>query len=91
MLADLLTKPLGGELYHNLTQKLLGGHRYECLNNRGAKGVQDFYEKQLASVEYVVPALAELSCSNHTYRPVSKKHITNQTRNGRTKQQKSMV
>ena len=37
MLADLLTKPLGGELYHSLTQKLLGGHRYECSNNRGAK------------------------------------------------------
>jgi hypothetical protein len=63
MLADLLTKPLGGELYHNLTHKLLGGHQYECLNNRGAKGVRDFYEKHSASVKNVAPALAELSCS----------------------------
>jgi hypothetical protein len=91
--ADLLTKPLGGELYHSPTQKLLGGHRYECLNNRGAKGKRDFCVKESASVEYVVPALAELSCSNHTYLPVSKKHGTNQMQNEntKTKQQKSNV
>jgi hypothetical protein len=65
MLADLLTKPLGGELYHSRTQKLLGSHRYECLNNRGAKGKRDFCVKESASVEYVVPGLAELP-----YKPV---------------------
>jgi hypothetical protein len=33
MLADMLTKPLGGELSHNIVKKVLG----MCLNNRGAK------------------------------------------------------
>jgi hypothetical protein len=33
MLADILTKPLGGELFHNIVKKVLG----MCLNNRGAK------------------------------------------------------
>ena len=33
MLADVLTKPLGGELFHNIVKRILGMH----LNNRGAK------------------------------------------------------
>jgi len=76
MLADLLTKPLGGELYHTMMQRLLGGHRYECLNNRGAKGKQDFCMKDSASIESKVPVLAGLTCSNHTPVQPSKKHST---------------
>jgi hypothetical protein len=47
--------------------------------------------KESASVEYVVPVLAALSCSNHMYVPVSKKHGTNQVQNEntKTKQQKN--
>jgi len=91
MLADLMMKPLDGELYHSLTQRLLGGHQYECLNNRGAKGKRDFCVKESASVAYVVLVLVALSCSNHTYVPVSKKHGTNQVqnKNTETKQQKN--
>jgi hypothetical protein len=33
MLANILTKPLGGELFHNIVKKVLG----TCLNNRGAE------------------------------------------------------
>jgi hypothetical protein len=55
MLADLLTKPLGGELYHTLTQRILGGHHYKCLSNRGAKekltGAAKVYVRDLASVK----------------------------------------
>jgi hypothetical protein len=60
MLADLLTKPLGGELYHSLTQKLLGGHRYECLNNRGAK------EKSDTVSQTGDKCAVSIACSNHT-------------------------
>ncbi len=36
MLANVLTKPLGGELFHTFVNKLLG-HRFACLSNKGAK------------------------------------------------------
>jgi hypothetical protein len=59
MLADLMTKPLGGELYHTLTHRRLGGHQYACLNNRGAKGEQVSCVSELASVSSLVPVLAD--------------------------------
>ncbi len=36
MLADVLTKPLGGSAYHNLVETLLGGHKFRDLSNKGA-------------------------------------------------------
>jgi len=36
MLADMLTKPLGGECFHTMAHAILGNHRFACLN-RGAK------------------------------------------------------
>jgi hypothetical protein len=76
MLADLMTKPLGGELYHTLMHRLLGGHRYACLNNRGAKGKQVSCVSELASVDSVEPILADLTCSNHAPAWSCKKHST---------------
>jgi hypothetical protein len=75
-------------------------NKFDDMVNKGvvnidllAKGKRDFCVKESASVKYVVPALAELSCSNHTDVPVSKKHGTNQMQNEntKTKQQKSKV
>ena len=85
MLVDLLTKPLGGELYHSLRQKLLGGHCYECLNNRGAKGKSVSNIRNLASVESLVPALADLTCSNQTSGQPTKNHGTKRVPNANTK------
>jgi hypothetical protein len=80
MLADLLTKPLGAELYHTLTQRILGGHRYDCLSNRGAKEKLTSADKvgmsNSASVESVTQVLSDLTCSNHTSRQLERKHST---------------
>jgi hypothetical protein len=76
MLADSLTKPLGGEMYHTMTQKLLGGHHYECLNNMGAKGKLDIQMSDSVSIDGIAPVLALLTCSNHTLVQPSKKHGT---------------
>jgi len=87
MLADLMTKPLGGELYHTLTHRLLRGHRYACLNNRGAKGKQASCVNELASVGSVVPILVlqYLACSNHAPAWLLKKHSTKYVPNGNTR------
>jgi hypothetical protein len=37
MLADILTKPLGGQIFHYLAEMLLGKHRYTHSSNRGVK------------------------------------------------------
>jgi hypothetical protein len=69
MLADMLTKPLGGECFHTMAHAILGNHRFACLN-RGAK------EKMCCeTIEFVMPALAGLSCSNHG--EFTRKHKTN--------------
>jgi hypothetical protein len=72
MLADVLTKPIGGELFHSMVRRLLGRH---YLSNRGAKdntssnGADD--KPELAAVTAkVIHGLAELSCSNQ----YAKKH-----------------
>jgi hypothetical protein len=37
MSADLLTKSLGGQLFHNMAEAILGKHRLKYLIHRGAK------------------------------------------------------
>jgi hypothetical protein len=66
MLANVLTKPIGGELFHSMARHLLSRH---YLSNRGAKdntssnGADD--KPELAAVTTkVIHGLAELSCSN---------------------------
>ena len=39
MLADLFTKALGGEQFHNLAEAILGRHRFSHFSNRGAKRI----------------------------------------------------
>jgi hypothetical protein len=60
-LADILTKPIGGEHFHTIAHVVLGNHRLEYFSNRGAKN--DVYG---ATVESVTAALAGASSSNHT-------------------------
>ena len=73
MYADVLTKPLGGELFHNIAEAILDRHRFKtckqhevknhgihCLNNGGT-------EKKMPrqrDVDSVLPELELLSCSN---------------------------
>lgn len=37
MLADLMTKPIGGEHFHAMAHAILCNHHFSCLNNRGVK------------------------------------------------------
>jgi len=60
MIAQILTKPIGGEHFHNIAHEILGNHRYACSSNRGAK-----YNMSGATVELVTTELAGMSCSNH--------------------------
>jgi hypothetical protein len=76
MLADLLTKPLGGKLYHHLTQKLLGGHCYGCSNNMGVKRKSTGIVYNLACIESLIPVLEDLTCSHFTSGQPIKKHTT---------------
>jgi hypothetical protein len=63
MLADILTKPLGGEQYHNLVNQILGYFPY--LNNRGAKKNM---VQNTTSVTDVSESLRQMTCSNHENR-----------------------
>jgi hypothetical protein len=63
MLVDIMTKPLGGELFNRLSHAILGNHRFTCLNNRGAKESLA-YSNMNVTLESVVSVLASLSFSN---------------------------
>jgi hypothetical protein len=58
MVADLLTKPLGGELFHRHAQTTLG--RLPAVCNRGAKGKAT---GKRPSVEDLASSLAEMTCT----------------------------
>jgi hypothetical protein len=75
MIADVLTKPLGGEQYHILVETLLGKHRFVShSSNRGVKEIvhaeQRTGEDEQASCEVV-----RLPCTNHEKK--QKKNHTN--------------
>ncbi len=55
MFADILTKPLGGELFHHIVKHILGLY----LSNRGAK--RNTTTRQLED------AMNRINCSNHKY------------------------
>jgi hypothetical protein len=63
MLADILTKTLGGEHFHTLVNLILGCFPY--LNNRGAKKNTSQTTQNLSSVTDVANSLECLTWSNH--------------------------
>jgi hypothetical protein len=64
MLADVLTKALGEQLFHDLVKAMLSKHHFPHSSNRGAKR----NVTALSDVDAVTPELAKLSCSNHEQR-----------------------
>jgi len=78
MLAYILTKPLGGELFHNIVKRVLGMY----LSNRGAKkNTSKVPSKRTISTHQLEDDMRGLNCSNHTYvtrveepKNTSKKH-----------------
>jgi hypothetical protein len=66
MLADILTKPLGGELFHNIVKRVLGMY----LSNRGAKkNMSVVPTKRTIMPPQLEDDMRNLNCSNHTYVP----------------------
>jgi hypothetical protein len=56
MLADILTKPLGRELFHTILKTILGNLPYS--SNRGAL-------RKMTTSKILTEAMGTLSCSDH--------------------------
>ena len=63
MLADVLTKPLGGEDFHSLVRLLLGRTKFQTsyASNRGAKKIMP---RAAGTVEQLSAKMSDLNCSH---------------------------
>jgi hypothetical protein len=81
MSADILTKPLGGQLFHNMAEAILCKHRFKYLSNRGAKDKTPC-QNATATIESVTPVSAALSCSIAQNQPISARELLKEIQSG---------